>query len=463
MSIIRRTDSYKLGHYLMLVDGVENASSYFESRENTFSEKTLWFGLQYYLKKMGKVLQQDVEEVEEEVEDHLGPGIFNRKGWEKIINVYNGDLPITIRSLPEGSYVKSSIPLLDITLTEDDKELAWLPQYIESYLMHVWLPSAVATLSFNTKVDIANYWLQTCDNLNGLEFALHDFGYRAVGDDDAAAIAGLGHLVNFRGTDTFPAIKLGKKMYDMRKDHALSVFASEHSIMTQLGKGGEEEVFLHLLNTIPKDKLLSVVIDSYCPYNFISNIVRKHADKVLERTAPTVFRPDSTTGRHPKPADQVVWIQKELMDIFGYHTTNKGFDELNSKLGNLWGDGIDRPGVNEILRAVVANGISVRSNVFGMGGGLLQKINRDNLRFALKKSAQKMNGKWMDIKKETYGKTSRSGRFSVEEINGEFSVMQLGHSLNDMLKVVYRNGVIFEENFETICNRAAGYFKKELM
>lgn len=459
MNQILLSDSYKFGHHNMLPDGTEAVYSYMESRENHVSPKVLWFGLQYFLNKVKRFGTLDVVKAKEVIDNHLGPGAFNSDGWNYIVKNYSGRLPIHIRALPEGSYVDSGIPLMTIENTDD--KCAWLTNFLESYFLHTWYTTTVATLSFNTKKAIAQYWIKTCDNLEGLEFTLHDFGYRGVSSDESSMIGGLAHLVNFRGTDTVPAIVAGREFYNMDKGHALSVPATEHSIMTALGKQGEEQVFLNLLEKYPTG-ILSVVIDSYDPYNFVKNIVCKHKDKVLARNGKLVLRPDSITGIHKTPGEQVVWIIEELMDTFGYTKNLKGYDELNSKLGVLWGDGIDAEGIERILHIVATNNLSVKPVVFGMGGGLLQKINRDTHRFAIKASAQKRNSAWVEIKKETLGKTSRAGRFSVEQIDNKFSCMKIGCTPNDALQTVFYNGAVTSEDFSKIVERANYFFKKEV-
>jgi nicotinic acid phosphoribosyltransferase len=52
----------------------------------------------------------------------------------------------------------------------------------------------------------------------------------------------------------------------------------------------------------------------------------------------------------------------------------------------LQGDGIDYRNIQQILEAVLAAGYSAEAVAFGMGGGLLQKVNRDTLSLAAKLS-----------------------------------------------------------------------------
>ena len=106
---IFKSDSYKFGHYKMMVPGVQNVYSYFESRENTISPKILWFGLQYKLKNIARVTKEHVDEAQYIINHHLGPGIFDRYMWDYIVAKYDGRLPLLIKALPEGSFVQSGM------------------------------------------------------------------------------------------------------------------------------------------------------------------------------------------------------------------------------------------------------------------------------------------------------------------------------------------------------------------
>jgi nicotinamide phosphoribosyltransferase len=86
--------------------------------------------------------------------------------------------------------------------------------------------------------------------------------------------------------------------------------------------------------------------------------------------------------------------------------------------------------------------------VFGMGGGLLQKCNRDTLRFAMKCSAAEIDGAWTDVQKRPatdLSKASKAGRLSlVASETGAFETVrtdQLGGRA-DLLKAVFRDGEI---------------------
>jgi nicotinamide phosphoribosyltransferase len=71
--------------------------------------------------------------------------------------------------------------------------------------------------------------------------------------------------------------------------------------------------------------------------------------------------------------------------VFGATTNAKGYKVITGA-GVIQGDGINITTLKAILDAVLAEGYSAQSVAFGMGGGLLQKVNRDTCSFATKLS-----------------------------------------------------------------------------
>lgn len=297
-NIIAKTDSYKLIHWMMYPEKTEYVYSYFESRKGAEFPYTVFFGLQYLIKRylLGSVVKQsDVEVMAKLAKAHFGTDkYFNRAGWEYIINKHGGKLPIRIKAVPEGMPVPVSNVLM--TVENTDPNCAWLTNALESLLTHVWYPSTVATLSRVCKDMFKDYLNKTSDNPNGVQFMLHDFGYRGVSSDESADIGGLAHLINFMGTDTIPAMLAAVEWYNANpslQGLAYSVPATEHSVMTALGPTGEEKMVGKLLDIFPTG-IFSGVGDSYDIYNFVDNIVgRVYKDRILARDGVFVVRPDS--------------------------------------------------------------------------------------------------------------------------------------------------------------------------
>jgi nicotinamide phosphoribosyltransferase len=456
-TLVAKTDSYKLNHWNQYPEGTEFNFAYFESRPGALFDETPFFTLQAILKAyfVGVVVTQEAIDLMVELSKaHFGAdGFFNKKGWEYILKAHGGRLPLRIKAVPEGTPVTVNNVLM--TVENTDPKCAWLTNYVESVLTHVWSGSTVAALSRAVKKDFVKYLDETSDNPGAVNFMLHDFGYRGCSSDESAAAGGAGHLINFLGTDTVTAMLYAKAFYNAPFEGlAYSVAATEHSIMTARGEQGEAEVLDQLLLNYPKG-ILSCVADSFDYYNFVENLVgNQFKDKILAREGIFVVRPDSITPTHNTPESLMVWTLQSLATSFGYTLNTKGFMVINPKVRALWGDGIDRTGINKILAAAKAAGFSVENMVFGMGGGLLQKINRDTQRFAFKSSAQRCNGVWHDIykKPKDLSKASKRGKLALIKEDGKFKTVQLqmkdGNYVEnpaDLLKVVFENGELFNE------------------
>lgn len=465
LNICLDTDSYKVNHWNQYLPGTEKIYSYFESRLGARFPVTVFFGLQYIIKRHlegRRVTLTHIDEADSLLSHHFGDNtFFNKPAWKYIAEEYDGRLPVSIRAVPEGTVVPVNNVLM--TVENTDSKCYWLTNYLETLLAEVWYPCTVATLSYTVKQIIKHYLTKTSDNVGGLSYMLHDFGYRGVSSYESACIGGMAHLVNFVGTDTIPAIKTAIEYYNATKDIGASVAATEHSIMTSAGSSGESTVVKYLLEKYPKG-ILSVVGDSYNIENFVSEIIGKQLkEDILRREGIFVIRPDSLRHDKDKPSDQVVWIAKQLATDFGYSVNSKGYTVINPKVRILWGDGIDIDGITTILSAMEKNKFSVENiATFGMGGGLLQKINRDTQRFAFKCSAQKRNGHWRDIYKKPLdtSKASKAGRLALV-LNPKTNILETRtvpyHETehNNLLVEVFRDGVLRKEyDFYDIRERA---------
>lgn len=447
-NIILATDSYKLNHWHQYPEGTEAVYSYFESRNGADYPNTVFFGLQYILERymMGEVVnERDVNVAQALASAHFGnPDLFNYEGWMYIVKEHGGRLPLRIKAVPEGTIVPQSNVLM--TVENTDPKCFWLTNAMESLLTHVWAPSTVATISHYVLKMIEEYVIRTTDenfDLSGVKFQLHDFGYRGVSSHEGAAIAGAGHLVNGLGTDTLPAMMLLADYYGADEGEiAYSVPATEHSVMTALGRDGEPKVVQRLLDNYPAG-ILSVVGDSYDIYGF-ANMIGSNPmkEQIKTRNGKFVLRPDSGD-----PVDTMLKLSALLFHDFGGTHNEKGYKVFDPHVGLLWGDGLEPAMIAEILDATTNAGYCASNYVFGMGGGLLQKINRDMQRFAFKCSAQKRDGAWHDVFKNPLdsSKVSKRGRLQLEHNKrGWFTTTLYGEGKNDsgqnLLKTVFENG-----------------------
>lgn len=454
-NLILNTDSYKTSHYLQYPEGTEYVSSYIESRGGRF-DRTLFFGLQMFVKEtlLQPVSHEEVEEADAVCALHGVP--FNREGWNALVRRYGGRLPLEIEAVPEGSLVPNRNVLLQVVNT--DPQFFWLTAYIETALLRaIWYPSTVATLSHACRQVIATYLRETADDLSGLAFKLHDFGARGASSEQTAALGGAAHLVNFLGTDTLSAVLAARRYYGAEMA-GFSIPAAEHSTITAWGRDGEGSAYANMLKQFGgKGKVLAVVSDSYDLFNAIDHLWGETLrDWVQQMGGTLVIRPDSGN-----PVEIVPEALERLMARFGSRTNTRGYRVLPDCVRLIQGDGITVDSIGEILEALKQRGLSADNLAFGMGGGLLQHVNRDTQQFAMKASAIRVAGHWRDIRKDPAtdpGKRSKAGRLAlVHDADGYRTVSRdaLGTQHNALIPV-FRNGeLLVDWRFDDIRDRAA--------
>ena len=454
-NIILNADSYKASHFLQYPPNTTQVSSYIEARGGQFKQ-AIFFGLQMYIKAylMTPVTHEHVDEAKAIFELHGVP--FNEAGWRYIVNEHAGYLPISIEAVPEGTVMSVKNALVQVMNT--DPECAWLTSYVETALLRaVWYPTTVATVSWHCRQVIQHYLEETADTTDGLDFKLHDFGARGATSEESAAIGGCAHLVNFQGTDTMSGVMAARHYYDA--DMAgFSIPAAEHSTMTSWGREHEAEAYANMLKQFAgPDKTVAVVSDSYDLWNAIDNIWGDELSAQVQATGGTlVVRPDSGD-----PVNIVTETVERLMKCFGFAVNEKGYRVLPDYIRVIQGDGISQHTIEAILQAMKQRKQSAENVAFGMGGELLQKVNRDTMKFAMKASAAKVEGYWRDVYKDPVtdtGKRSKKGRLAVvRNTQGEITTIraqELGQSEN-LLKPVFENGrLLVDTDFDTIRQRA---------
>lgn len=407
-NIILSSDSYKYSMFRQYPEGTEYVYSYIESRGGKW-DKTVFFGLQMFIKQylLKPVTQENIEEAEEIILAHGLP--FNRAGWEYIVNELGGILPVVIKSVPEGTIIENKNVLL--TIENTDPKCFWLTTFLETALLRaIWYPTTVATNSYTSKQEILK-WLEKTGDPSLIDFKLHDFGARGVSSSESAAIGGMAHLVNFNGTDTVEALWAARKFYKAVMP-GFSIPAAEHSTITAWGREFEVEAYRNMVKQFSQPgSIYAVVSDSYDIFNAADNLwgdVLKN--EVIDSGGTLVVRPDSGN-----PPEVVLQLLRILDKRFGSTINDKGFRVLNH-VRVIQGDGIDTQMIRAILFTASLAGYSADNIAFGQGGALLQMVNRDDLKFAMKASAVRVNGKWREVFKDPItdpGKKSKRGRVTL--------------------------------------------------
>jgi len=465
-NIILLADAYKYSHHKLYIPGTEYIYSYLESRGGKF-EETVFYGLQYLLMEylQGAVITKEkIDEAETTLLEVFGRNdIFDRSKFEYIIEKHGGRLPVRIKAVPEGTV--TSVKNVLMTIENTDPNCFWLTNFLETLLMQVWYPCTVATLSREIKKIVHQYYTATAsaDSFAGIDYVLNDFGFRGASSVESAGWGGSAHLINFAGSDTLIASTYAKRYYNAPVAPGVSIPATEHSIVTLLGEKGELEIFRHVLDAFPTG-IIACVSDSY-------NILRACKDywgtalkqQILNRKGTLVIRPDSGDA-----VQTLLKVFDILMQEFGFTLNEKGYKVLPPQVRVIQGDGISYSSIPAIYEALKNAGISAENLVLGMGGALLQRVNRDTQEYALKCSYAQVNGKEINVQKnplelDANGNTrvsfkkSKYGKQVLVKENGAFKSYAQSEAplLPDELVTVFENGEIKKQyTFDEIKKRA---------
>lgn len=455
-SILFDVDSYKSSHWCQYPSGTSSLFSYVESRGGDYPY-TLFFGLQYYLKEYlsHRITVEEVEKAKTFFAAHGEP--FNYEGWMYIAKDLGGKLPVRIRAAPEGTIVPTHNILVSIEST--DPKVFWIVSWLETSLLRsVWYPTTVATRSHHIKKIILSALEKSSDDPNTeISFKLHDFGSRGVSSQESAMTGGMAHLVNFMGSDTVVGVLCANEYYNTPMS-AFSIPAAEHSSITSWGKEHEVDAYRNMLKQFAKPgALVACVSDSYDLWNACSKLWGEELkQEVINSGATIIVRPDSGN-----PPDVVLKTAQLLDEKFGHTINTKGYKVLNH-VRIIQGDGINEHSIQIILDNLFGAGYSATNIAFGMGGQLLQGLNRDTLRWAMKCSSITVDGKKREVFKSPItdlGKSSKAGRLDlVANKSGQLLTLRLNDDEitngSSIMRTVYENGrLLVDEDLETIRKR----------
>eukprot|EP01114_Cavostelium_apophysatum_P007401 TRINITY_DN1949_c0_g1_i3.p1 TRINITY_DN1949_c0_g1~~TRINITY_DN1949_c0_g1_i3.p1 ORF type:complete len:532 (-),score=140.66 TRINITY_DN1949_c0_g1_i3:48-1580(-) len=471
ITIAVMTDSYKATHYLQYPES-KCMVAYGEFRapfeNNKEDSRFVFYGIRYivqtYLERKWTV--EDVEKAEHFYSTHMPGGTpfpFPKDLFLKFIKENDGYFPLKLEAIPEGSVVHIHTPVYQMTAYGEYSRLC---TFFETILTQVWYPTCVATLSRMTKELIEESFEKSVDEefFGLVNSRLHDFGFRGCTCVEQSVIGGAAHLLNFEGSDTLSAGYYVQYALNNGKPLATSIPASEHSVMTSWKT--EREAISNMIKHFGSGPF-STVLDSYDYERALNKVVPSLAAEHKKKGGFWVFRPDSGD-----PVEAIMMALRAGENAFGTTTNKKGYKVINGA-GCLQGDGINKAVVVKIIEKALAEGYSAQNIVYGMGGGLLQKVNRDTMSFATKLSyIEYADGRKRDVMKlpkTDAGKVSLPGILRVKKNpqTGLESVLPREsdngkYDADDILKPVYDHKPLAGvwEDFTTIRNRVQEQWKK---
>ena len=458
-------DSYKAGHFAQYPE-TERMTAYGEFRRGFEGDaedtRLLFYGMRYIVDTFvaRRWTREDVERADAFFSQHAaptnGPYPFPKELFLRFVEENGGFFPVTLQALPEGSCVHAHVPVYQITA---EAPYAKLVTFLETLLTMVWYPTTVATLSRRARDVIGRAFEESAEGGAGsplLGSRLHDFGFRGCTCVEQSVIGGCAHLLSFEGSDTMSAAFYAQFELNGGRPVASSIPASEHSVMTSWAS--ERDAVANMVSKYGSG-IFACVMDSYDYAAALSELLPSVAQEQVAQGGYMVLRPDSGD-----PVECVLMALRAGEKVFGCKTNAKGFKVIQG-CGVIQGDGVGLPMIGTILRAAMDAGFSAENVAFGMGGGLLQKVNRDTMSFATKlchmKYADGTERDVMKAPKTDSGKVSLPGVLSVRRVGGVpqvFPGCSPGGEGEEMLQVVYDKGPVAGwawDDFDAVKARAA--------
>lgn len=430
-----------------------------------------------------------------------------------------GYLPIEIKALPEGSFVPYKVPFITVFNTIKDPKWKWVTNYIDCVLnQEIWPMITSATTMREYLRVFYEFAHHTCEDDSFVKYQGHDFSYRGLPGREAAAKSGFAVIAaGTVGSDTVLAADVAEDYYNADSDKELvisSVNATEHSVMcsniniienSKLLDTIKKEFFSILPKNYvdeindPKNKInvnklvseyqyvkiilteiyptgnISIVADSYDFFAFVRYIMFALKDIIIERQGKVIVRPDSgdpvdiicgtlenrtkenvlNETEVTKYTEEEIGLIESLFRIFGGTINSKGFIELNSHVGAIYGDSITLERQNSILTKLFNKGFASNNIVLGIGSFTFQYVTRDTHSIAMKATYCEVTEDNETLRipiakdpKTDSGKKSAKGLLMVEKIGQEYSLVDecsWKQEQRGCLETVFKDGKIIKE------------------
>ncbi len=350
---------------------------------------------------------------------------YPRELWVEIVEKYNGRIPIEIKALPDGSVYYPHEPIVEIRNLV--KGFGIMAVWFESKLLHVWASSEMATqlehwlLYYKKLIKKVHGNTLTEDEIDfKARLMVHNFGDRSSICPQESVWMAETALLTFSGTDTFAGGYAAWKNSKEAMGVAISIDALAHRNVE--GYETEFDCFHALYEHLKNDELGSFVADCN---DFKKAVITKDKEVVnpkcllglaLRSKAEgngkiVVCRPDSGIA-----VEQVLWLVM-LAKEYGLYREIIIDGKVwygSTFLRFIEGDGMTWEEMKMINEALLANGfLPWEWGLFGVGGGLRNRISRDNGSFKFGLCAVGFELSPRVKFSETAGKSTLGGPFKL--------------------------------------------------
>jgi nicotinamide phosphoribosyltransferase len=476
------TDFYKTDHRRQHAKGTSLVYSNLTARESRIPgiDSVVFFGLQGFLQDwlieyfddnfFYRRADKAVPEYKRILDYCLG------KDAVPVTHIYAlhrlGFLPVEIKAVLEGTSVPLRVPLLTIknTLEATRPEFFWVTNFIETLLStELWKPITSATIARQYRRILDRYAAETSDIPEFVDWQAHDFSMRGMSGVLDAAKSGAAHLLSFTGTDTIPGILYAEHHYKANIEEELvggSVPATEHSVACSNGQGKELDFIVRLLTEVYPKGIVSFVSDTWDFWRLVTEDLPKAKDIIMSREGKLVIRPDSGDpvkiicgdDSAPGGSPQYDGLISVLYQIFGGDLNSKGYIQLDSHIGAIYGDSITLERAEEICRRLKAKGFASTNIVLGVGSYTYQYVTRDTFGLAIKATYTEILGEGVNLfkspKTDGGAKNSAKGLLCVNEDKTLSEEVTWAEEAEGILVPVFRNSeLLVTQRFSEIRER----------
>lgn len=462
-------DYYKADHRRQYPEGTQSVYSNFTARGSRIPgiDNVVVFGIQYFVQEylvkqfneefFNKPKSEVIAKYKRRMDTSLGPNAVSVVHLEDLHDL--GYLPIELKALDEGSVVPLKTPVLTIKNTKP--EFFWLTNFLETLTSCVlWHPMTSATIANQYRRILTKYAEETSTMPDFVQWQGHDFSMRGQTSIETACVSGAAHLLSFTGTDTIPAIDFLENYYGANAEKELiggSVPATEHSVMSLGGNETEQQTFDRLITQVYPEGIVSIVSDTWDYWKVLTQIVPNLKEQIMKRNGKVVIRPDSgdpvkilcgDPDATPGSVEYKGTIE-HLYEVFGGTVNGKGYKQLDSHIGVIYGDSITLDRCREICEQLMLKGFASTNPVFGIGSYTYQYVTRDTFGFAMKATHGVVNGQAQDIYKDPITdngvKKSAKGLLRVNEDMTLSQQVTPEEEATGLLKTVFLNGNIVKQ------------------
>jgi nicotinamide phosphoribosyltransferase len=472
MNPLLLTDGYKVDHRRQYPTGTTLVYSNWTPRKSRIDgiDDVVFFGLQYFIKKyilqdfetyfFSQPKEKVIAEYSQRINLYIGP---NQVGTKHIEDLHDlGYIPMVIKALPEGASVPMRVPMF--TMYNTLPEFFWLTNYFETLVSAViWMPCTSASIAKQYRKVLDKFALQSSSIPEFVDWQGHDFSMRGMAGIEASVSSASGHLLSFTGSDTIPAIDFLEQYYNANAAQELiagSVSATEHSVMCMGTMHDEIGTFHRLICDVYPHGIVSIVSDTWDLWKVLTEYLPALQTEILARNGKVVIRPDSGDpidiicgNANGKTTAEQKGVIELLWDIFGGNINDKGFKELDSHIGAIYGDSITIDRATKICERLMQKGFASTNIVLGIGSYTYQYNTRDTFGFAMKATYGEVNSAGREICKDPITddgtKKSAKGLLKIELENGKYKLVdQVNWEEENQgeLKEIFRDGKLLVDH-----------------